>query len=68
MPKITVFTRDSCRKDITGQDYQTITMRRYSGQKHEKVIRFPAMWLCDKCYKRMALYMAFPPYDAEEEE
>lgn len=68
MPKITVFTCDSCKKDITGQDYQTLTLRRYCGQKHEKVLRMPAMWLCDRCYKKMAMYMAFPPYDADVEE
>lgn len=67
MPKVTIFTCDSCKKDITGQDYQTLTFSRYCGQKHEKCIRLPAMWLCDKCYKKLAMYMAFPPYDAEVE-
>ena len=65
MPRITVFTCDSCKKNITESDYQTISIRRYTGVKHDKVLRPPTMWLCNRCYKKMAKYMAFPPYDEE---
>ena len=65
MPKIMMFKCDSCKRDITGEDYQTLTWRRYTGIKHDKCLRLPTMWLCDKCYKKMAMYMAFPPFDEE---
>ena len=56
---------DGCKKEITGQDYQTMTVRRYTGQNHDKCYRLPTIWVCDKCYKRMALYMSFSPYESE---
>lgn len=68
MAKITVFSCDSCKKDITGQNYQTFTMRRYTGAKHDKVFRLPTIWLCGKRYRKMAMYMAFPPFDGKENE
>lgn len=66
MARVTTVSCDSCRKEITNKNYQTLTIRRYTGQNHEKVLRIPALWLCDKCYRKMALTMAFPPYDEEE--
>lgn len=67
MGKIMQINCDSCKRDITGTDYQTFTFRRYTGKNHEKVFRMPTIWLCDKCYKKMAMYMAFPPFDADVE-
>lgn len=63
MSRIMKVTCDWCNKDITNQEYQTITFRRYAGINHEKVYRLPTMWMCDKCYKKLALKMSFPPYE-----
>lgn len=66
MGRVTKVTCDSCKREISRESYQTMSIRRYHGENHEKVLRLPALWVCDKCYKRMALYMAFPPYDEVE--
>lgn len=66
MARITTVTCDSCRTDITGKGYTTLSLRVYKGANHEKVLRMPALWLCDKCYRKMAMYMAFPPFDQED--
>ena len=68
MSRIMKVTCDWCDKEITNTDYQTMTFRRYAGVNHEKVYRLPTMWMCDKCYKKLALKMSFPPYEEERGE
>lgn len=66
MGRIMEVTCDWCGESITNTEYQTMTFRRYAGVNHEKVYRLPTMWMCDKCYKKMALKMSFPPYEDED--
>jgi hypothetical protein len=55
-------------KDGVRDSILLLTIRRYAGINHEKVYRLPTMWMCDKCYKKLALKMSFPPYEEGEEE
>ena len=67
MGKITEVSCDWCGKNITNEEYQTVTFRRYAGHDRKKVFRLPTMWMCNKCYKSLALRLSFPPYDEEGE-
>lgn len=53
MAKTISVTCDGCNRHIENENYQTLSIRRYTGEKHEKVVRIPAYWLCDKCYRRI---------------
>lgn len=64
MGRVMQITCDKCKREITaGQSYTTITIRRYTGGKRNEAIRLPSLWVCDKCYKSIGMYMSFPPYD-----
>lgn len=55
MAKVTMVTCDCCKKDISGKEYQTVTIRAYRGAAHERVTRLPAYWLCNDCFKKMSI-------------
>lgn len=66
MGKVTTVTCDFCHKDISQSNYQTVSIRRYTGYKHEKKISYPALWLCDDCYRKLSMYMMLPMEKEEE--
>lgn len=66
MGKVTTVTCDSCKKDISGKDYQTISIRRYTGAKHQNKIAYPALWMCDECYRKLSMYMMLPMEDKND--
>lgn len=59
MGKFTKITCDRCGEDISTQAYQTINVRRYADKAHTKCIRYPAVWLCDRCYTKMGMIMFY---------
>lgn len=62
MGKIMTIYCDSCKKEI-GKSYNTLTVRRYTA--NGQCVRGATLWLCDKCYKKMVVTMALPPYDED---
>lgn len=64
MGKVTTVTCDCCKKDISAKDYQTISIRKYRGKKHENKISLPAYWLCDNCFRKLVTVMSLE--DADE--
>lgn len=66
MGKVTTVTCDSCKKDISGVDYQTLSIRRYSGRKHENKVAYPAVWLCDECYRKLGMLMFCLPQERRD--
>lgn len=65
MGKVTTVTCDGCRRDISGSDYQTVTIRRYSGAKHENRVSLPAYWLCNDCYRKLNAIIFVPGFEGD---
>ena len=63
MAKTISVTCDGCGKHIENENYQTLTVRRYVGEKHSNVVRIPAFWLCDKCYRQVLMMI---PCESEQ--
>lgn len=66
MGKVTTVTCDCCNKEISAMDYQTISIRKYRGKKHENKIALPAFWLCDKCFRKLMTVMCLEEKEVEE--
>ena len=57
MAKTISVTCDGCGRHIENENYQTLTIRRYTGEKHQNTVKIPTLWMCDKCYRNLMIPM-----------
>lgn len=63
MGRYTRITCDVCGKDIYGQDYYTVTLRKIS---HGNQVKIPTMWVCRECMFKTQLLFAQPIKEMSE--